>query len=276
MKRILTAAVSVPVALAGVFLLPDRWFFSVLVMVALAGTIEFIRIVGSGDPGRTSLALLLTVPTLAAVMTPGMFPQLGSLAPEAVVLVLAVVFVLGFGSIVVVSNTPVAQGLVALGALAFGTLYLAAPVASLFRLRQLDGPWLLVLCFAIVWLGDTFAYYCGRRWGRNKLAPEISPNKTKEGSIASLIAALVAAAIWSWAITGRVSVKILVFALVVGAAAQMGDLVESLLKRGAGVKDSGTLFPGHGGVLDRLDALFFAAPAAWLFLWLFGESGIVS
>jgi phosphatidate cytidylyltransferase len=154
-------------------------------------------------------------------------------------------------------------------------LYFSVPVASLVRLRQIGGPLLLVLCFAIVWLGDTFAFYCGKRWGRTKLAPSISPNKTREGSIAGLLAGLIAAAVWSWLVLGGVSGKVLLLALVVGAAAQMGDLVESLVKRGAGVKDSGTLFPGHGGVMDRLDALFFAAPAAWISIWILGGMGIV-
>ena len=135
---------------------------------------------------------------------------------------------------------------------------------------------MVLLCVAVVWLGDTFAFYCGRKWGRSKLAPTISPNKTREGSVAGLLAGLLAAAIWSWWVLGAVSGKVLALAVVIGLAAQLGDLVESLLKRGVGVKDSGTLFPGHGGVLDRLDALFFAAPVAWLFVWVLGASDFVS
>lgn len=275
MKRILTAAVSVPLALAGIFLLPDIWFLAVLLLLALFATAEYVRMVSNSQVGRSPLLLILLVPGAAALMTPGVISGVRGLPGADALLILAMVFVLGIGSIVVVSRTPMSGGLAAIGALTFGVLYLSLPVASLIRLRQTGGPWLLVLCVAIVWLGDTFAFYCGSRWGRRKLAPQISPNKTREGSIAGLLAGVFVAAVWSWGTLGTVSIKVLVLAVVVGAAAQMGDLVESLLKRGAGIKDSGAVFPGHGGVLDRLDALFFAAPAMWLYIWLVGNDGIV-
>ncbi len=275
MKRILTAAVSVPVALAGIFWLSDKWFFLVLLVVATLGVSEYVRIVSRSNLGNSPRFLFVLVPVAALLMTPGLMPPMDPLAPQDVLLLTATVLVLGIGSIVVLSKTPVSRGLSAVGALAYGLLYFSVPVASLVRLRQIGGPLLLVLCFAIVWLGDTFAFYCGKRWGRSKLAPSVSPNKTREGAIAGLLAGLMAAAVWSWLVLDSVSGKVLLLALVVGAAAQMGDLVESLLKRGAGVKDSGTLFPGHGGVMDRLDALFFAAPAAWLAIWIMGGMGIV-
>ena len=84
-----------------------------------------------------------------------------------------------------------------------------------------------------------------------------------------------AAAVWSWSILGHIGAKVLLLAVVVGVAAQIGDLVESLFKRGVGIKDSGSLFPGPGGIMDRVDALFFAAPSMWLFLWSAGTRGIV-
>ena len=129
-----------------------------------------------------------------------------------------------------------------------------------------------VLLLAIVWLGDSGAYYIGKTWGRHKLAPRVSPNKTWEGSIASTAAGLLAAAVWSYWRLGEVDGWILLLAGLVSIAAQIGDLVESLLKRGAGVKDSGQILPGHGGMLDRMDALLFAAPVMWLGVELLGAS----
>jgi phosphatidate cytidylyltransferase len=127
----------------------------------------------------------------------------------------------------------------------------------------------------VVWAGDITALYVGRAWGRHKLAPNLSPNKTWEGAIGSLAGSLVAAGgLWSLAAwletlnSARLSYPDevgywLVLACVVNAAAQVGDLAESALKRSAGVKDSGNLLPGHGGVLDRIDALLLAAPVLW-------------
>jgi phosphatidate cytidylyltransferase len=275
MTRILTAAVSVPIALAGMFWLPDAWFFLALIVVAELGTVEYLRIVSQGGIERATRLLLILVPVAAALMTPGVLPRMDPILVPDAILLAAITLTLGVASFVVLARVPVAQGLSTFGAIAFGLLYFSIPVASLVRLRQIGGPWLLVLCVSIVWLGDTFAFYCGRRWGRSKLAPSISPNKTKVGSIAGLIAGLIAATVWSLLVLGELSARVLILAVVVGAAAQMGDLVESLLKRGAGVKDSGTLFPGHGGAMDRLDALFFAAPATWLCVWVMGTKGLV-
>jgi phosphatidate cytidylyltransferase len=257
------------------FWLPDTWFFLVLVFVAELGAAEYVRIVSQTGLGGVVRLLLVLVPLAAALMTPGILSRIDQILVPDAMLLAATVLVLGIGTLVVLSRVPVAQGLSAIGAIGFGLLYFSIPVASLVRLRQIGGPWFLVLLVSIVWLGDTFAFYCGKRWGRSKLAPSISPNKTKEGSLAGLVAGLIAASLWSLLMLGGVSVKVLILAVVVGAAAQMGDLVESLLKRGAGVKDSGKLFPGHGGVMDRLDALFFAAPATWLYVWVMGTVGLV-
>ncbi|MFP5288155.1 MAG: phosphatidate cytidylyltransferase, partial [Thermoanaerobaculia bacterium] len=125
------------------------------------------------------------------------------------------------------------------------------------------------LLMAIVWLGDTAAYYVGSRIGRHKMAPTISPKKSWEGAAAGFFTGVAAAAVWSALRMDRIDLRILAVASLTAAAAQIGDLVESMIKRGAGVKDSGTVLPGHGGVLDRLDAMLFAAPVLLFSLWLF-------
>lgn len=124
----------------------------------------------------------------------------------------------------------------------------------------------------VTWINDSAAYFAGRAWGRRKLIPAVSPGKTVEGAWAGTLAAVVAGALYgALLLGGALDLPIgalggAIGALLVSVAAQIGDLAESLLKREAGVKDSGTIFPGHGGILDRLDALFFAFPVGYFAL----------
>jgi phosphatidate cytidylyltransferase len=149
--------------------------------------------------------------------------------------------------------------------------------------EQENGPSLLLFLFLVVWAGDIAALYVGRAWGRRKLAPSISPGKTWEGSVASVVGsvaiglALVLLAAALSRRNGGLSILLsfpgsimgwVALAVLLNVAAQVGDLVESALKRGAGVKDSGALLPGHGGMLDRIDALLVAAPVLWYALLL--------
>ncbi|HXE30499.1 MAG TPA: phosphatidate cytidylyltransferase, partial [Terriglobales bacterium] len=125
------------------------------------------------------------------------------------------------------------------------------------------GAMWLVFLLVVVWVGDTAALYAGRAWGRHRLAPRVSPGKSWEGAVASMIAAAaVGAGVGAW----QHAYILIPVAIAINIAAQVGDLAESALKRGAGVKDSGTLLPGHGGVLDRIDALLFAAPVLWFYV----------
>jgi phosphatidate cytidylyltransferase len=171
-------------------------------------------------------------------------------------------------------------------AFAFG--YVALPLAFLVQLReQWAGAFLLLYLMLVVWAGDIFAYFVGRSVGRHLMAPRISPKKTWGGAIASLAASLavgwllfnyalpISSALLNAHLIDRKDglfalekqslwVTLLLTAAINGAA-QLGDLVESLIKRGAGVKDSGALLPGHGGMLDRIDALLLAAPVLWYY-----------
>src|SRR4029077_14304263 len=131
--------------------------------------------------------------------------------------------------------------------------------------------WFVVLLLAIVWLGDSAAYYVGSRIGRHKMAPVISPKKSWEGAAASFVVALAAAAVWDICRRGRLEPGLLIGAPLTAVAEPIGDLVESLLKRSSGVKDSGHILPGHGGAFDRVDALLFAAPVLLFSLWVLGE-----
>ncbi len=156
--------------------------------------------------------------------------------------------------------------------LGFGTVYLALPIAAFDQLRARD-PWLVVLLLATVWLTDTGAFLVGSKWGRRKLAPTVSPNKSWEGAWGGLLLGLLAAGLWSWVRTGALEPLWLLAGAAISVAGQLGDLFESMFKRAAGVKDSGALLPGHGGMLDRLDSLIVAAPVLELICRLFYPAG---
>ena len=270
MKRVFTAAVGAPLALAAIFWLPGEWFFLVTLALFLGGAMELVRLSRHHAPERPLWSLLILVPAAAVAMGPWplRLPE-GSPAQAGLLLAAAAVSV-GLGTLVLATRTPTDQAVATLGVLAYAVPYLSLPVASLYHLQRI-GPWVFLALLAIVWLGDTAAFYCGSRWGRHKMAPVVSPNKSWEGAVAGLVVAVLATAAWSWWRLDRLSWPLIALGAVTAVAAQIGDLVESLIKRGAGVKDSGNLFPGHGGVLDRMDALMFAAPVWLLGLWLVGK-----
>lgn len=190
----------------------------------------------------------------------------------------AVVFgILSLGLLVYcVFLRPVEEVMADASASIFCLVYVGFTLLALPALREeANGPSLVAFLLCVVWAGDTAALYIGRAWGRHKLAPTLSPNKSWEGALGSVAGSLLVTGgllalasqlqtwnsvrlsypedVWYW----------LALAVVVNVAGQVGDLAESALKRSAGVKDSGTLLPGHGGILDRIDALLLAAPVLW-------------
>ncbi len=267
MKRLLTAAVGVPLALLAVFRLDSLWFFVVCAVVVGWAAVEFVAIARSWAPAAPMGALPLAALGLAALLAlPHIPPEIAALTVIAVGVALTV----GLGSLVLLAKTPIEQVPAALGALAFGTLYFALPLASVTHLQRQD-PWLVFLLMAIVWLGDTAAFYVGSHWGRRRMAPVVSPNKTWEGALAGLAVGLAATLVWSLLRLGRFELAVLAAGAATAVAAQLGDLVESLFKRASGIKDSGNVLPGHGGLLDRSDALLFATPVLWL-SWLAAQA----
>jgi len=181
-----------------------------------------------------------------------------------------------------------ASGYPAAAAAVFAFAYIAIPMALLVGIRQQPAGaiWTIYTLLA-VWAGDIFAYFVGKSLGRHRMSPHISPKKTWEGAVASIIASVIVGTLWIQHAPGissallRVGLidrrdgmfgleqpllwPIILLSAVVNIAAQLGDLVESLIKRGAGVKDSGTILPGHGGMLDRIDAMLFAVPVVWAY-----------
>ena len=163
----------------------------------------------------------------------------------------------------------------------FALIYVVYPLTLLPLIKaHEDGTGLLLFLFVCVWMGDIAALYIGRNFGKRKLAPSLSPNKTWEGSVASVAGSLACGMGLYYLgqyLTGRgyttlhigwPAWQMVLLAILLNVAAQLGDLLESAIKRGAGVKDSGTLLPGHGGILDRIDALLLAAPVLWYTLLL--------
>jgi phosphatidate cytidylyltransferase len=147
-------------------------------------------------------------------------------------------------------------------------VYLAIPLTTFVGIKGLasGGFWLLFV-LVIVWANDTFAYYTGKLIGTNKLSPVISPNKTYEGAIGGLVGGVIVAFIYNYYFSMGMGFFAVIFvAVVLGIIGISGDLVESLIKRASGVKDSGTLIPGHGGVMDRIDSLIFTVPALYYYL----------
>lgn len=268
--RVATAAVLVPLVLAALFALPPGgWAALVLAAIVLAAA-EWGRLAGFAAAGRAVYAAAVAAPGAALLI---LAPPLASTGwPDPVVLVacgLATLFWLAVALPWVLRRWPARSRLPL--ALA-GIVALSGVWVALVEL-QARSPWLVLAAMAIVWIADTAAYFAGRAFGRRKLAPLVSPGKTWEGVFGALAAvAVYAAAIAPFAHSagyqGRGDAVALVawiaLALALALMSVLGDLYESWLKRQAGVKDSGTLLPGHGGILDRVDALLAAMPPAAL------------
>jgi len=265
MKRILTALVLIPLVLALLFLGP-LWLVTLAAagVAALAGW-EYMGLAERGGAKAPRIAVLAAIVALFA----GGFEWPDQITTTLGLLSLALLVYCTFRS-------PVERVMADASASIFCLLYTGFTLTAVPLLREeSNGPSLLIFLMCVVWAGDITALYVGRAWGRHKMAPSLSPNKSWEGAIGSVAGSLLAAGgllgLAAWLETWN-SAKLsypdeywywLVLAVVVNVAAQVGDLAESALKRSVGVKDSGTLVPGHGGVLDRVDALLLAAPVLW-------------
>ena len=177
-------------------------------------------------------------------------------------------FVLGVAVLTLRTKRPLVEALPAAGISASGLILIAFPLSYALRLHGLrvQGRPLLLFALVITWVGDSAAYFVGRSIGKHALAPRLSPKKTWEGTVASFLGALIVAVIFARFMTVPLP-HLLGMAAVGNVAGQVGDLLESAYKRSSGIKDSGSLLPGHGGVLDRIDALILAIPVVWYY-WI--------
>ncbi len=282
MQRVVTAVLGLPILLAAVFLLPSDFFFGLVVLMMDWAALEYVRIARAWAPGAPLRAILVLVPlaavALAVATSPGASGTsaglVSALASPGPLLATVLLLTVGTAVVVLLGRTPPSEALPALGAFGFGVPYFALGIVAAYRLQHLD-PWLLFLGLMLIFAGDTAAYYVGSAVGRHKMAPVVSPNKSWEGSAAGFAAAVGVAALWAWLRLGAVPWELLAVAAATAVAAQLGDLAESMLKRGSGIKDSGTLLPGHGGMLDRADAALFALPVLLAGVWWIGPERLM-
>jgi phosphatidate cytidylyltransferase len=291
MKRVLTAAVLVPVVLLIVFKAPWPLFVLAIAAVVILTLREYLNVTEAyGIKPFRWMSYVLAI-LVMLTFTIGNFPWLvpsfvrGVLSWSGLCYLLPVIY--GFP---VVFRKDMRMAVPAAAMSVFGVIYIAASLGLLIRLRHLpQAEYLTVFILFSVWGGDIAAYYVGKNIGRRKLAPVVSPNKSWEGAIASVVAS-VGIALLVFHFRDSINalfthepdapalqpdrlgwIEIVLLGVITNVAAQFGDLFESALKRGAGVKDSGTLLPGHGGLLDRIDALLFAVPVVWYYANLTGQ-----
>jgi phosphatidate cytidylyltransferase len=275
--RILTAAVLIPFVVAAV------WWGSTSLVAALGGVVAVLAMLEFFALGARlnlkaygwwtsfcALGIFLQQWAASAAQSYQVgrnlrltqFPAMRELPLELVFFV----FLLGCAATIFASQRPLADALGDIGISSAGLVFIALPLSAVVRIHAVPiiGPKLLLFTLLLVWIGDTLAYFVGRSFGRIPMAAQLSPKKTWEGAAANLLgSAVIGVALFGW--LNIDAFHAVIMACLANVAGQAGDLLKSAYKRGAGVKDSGTLLPGHGGVLDRIDALILAAPVVWYY-----------
>ena len=280
LRRVLTAALLIPIVVALVWLGPPELLAAVAAGIAILALVEFFHLSERmGLRGFREWTIFCSCLIFYAQYSTGLEQThyfsggisvvrnfTGTVTIETVLLV----FLFGCIVIGVFTRRPLAEILPGLASSAAGLIFVALPFSYLVRINEVggEGRILVIFTLCIVWAGDMLAYFVGRFLGRLPMAPALSPKKTWEGAFANVIASLlVALAFARWMQVDTMA--LVVVAALANIAGQAGDLIESAYKRGAAVKDSGGLLPGHGGVLDRVDSLILAAPATWVLIgWL--------
>lgn len=253
MKRLVTALFLIPTVLYVVYLGPPWLLFGVTALVALICYSEYAGIAagyGIAKPGPVGYA--------AGLLVLAMRPQDATLVFTLLALI----------ALLLALRRDLVKTLANAAFLLFGIVYIFGSWKFAILLRAESAHW-LAYGLVLNWVGDACAYYVGKSMGRHALAPTISPKKTWEGSVASLGGSVIFGIVYLNRALPAVSLlEAGLLSVVVNIAGQAGDLAESALKRGAGVKDSSTLLPGHGGLLDRVDSSLFALPVVYLKLYL--------
>ena len=279
--RLLTAAVLIPVVVALVWWAPPIALAGIAAIVAILALVEFLnlgeRIGLRGFKLWTYFCTVLVfyaqfslgrieTHTLAGGISMVRDATGGTLSIEAALLI----FLFGCVILGLVTKRPLHEVLPAISIGSAALLFVVLPFSYIVRLDEIEpvGRQLVLFTLVLVWAGDMLAYFVGKSLGRVPMAPMLSPKKTWEGALGNVLASMIVAVLFAkWMQTDVIT--LLVIAGVANIAGQAGDLIESAYKRGAAVKDSGSLLPGHGGMLDRIDSLILATPAVWiLYQWL--------
>ena len=289
-KRIVTAVVLIPLVLLLVLKAPAFLLVIVAAAVALLAVAEFLKLATSYGVQPLSqltyafIALFFVFVIVASTNSTPLMEATSLLYGIALTATLAPFIFLTAA----MRRADLTTGYPAAAASVVAFTFIALPMALLVEIRRQPAGaiWVIYLLLA-VWAGDIFAYFVGKSLGRHRMSPRISPKKTWEGAIASILASILVGTLWfqnapqisaAFLRVGLIDRRsgmfgleqphlwpIILLSAVVNIAAQLGDLVESLIKRGAGVKDSGSILPGHGGMLDRIDAMLFAIPVVWAY-----------
>jgi phosphatidate cytidylyltransferase len=247
MKRVVTALFLVPIAVYTALFAPPWFVIIVVAIVAALAFREYAAITESFAPLGYVAGILILI------------------APQHETILLMILSTLAAMCLMLAADD-LGKGLARVSALAMGIVYVFGSWKTGLLLHDINPHWLM-FGLMINWVGDTGAYYVGKNFGRHKLAPMVSPGKTWEGAAASVVTGVAFGMIYlPLAIKGTSLVVAGLLALAANVAGQVGDLAESAIKRGAGVKDSGSLLPGHGGLLDRLDSSMFALPVLYTLL----------
>jgi len=290
LKRVATAVVLIPIVLGLVLRAPIAALAAVAGLVALLAVEELLRLSEAYGirPLRWPTLIFVALFFLLLGFDVGAGKPLLSTAAFACGAALAATLAAFVFLSIAMRRADLTRAFPAALVSAFAFIYVSLPLAMLVQVRQQwSGAFLVLYLLLVVWAGDVFAYFIGRSLGRAPMSPRISPKKTWEGALASMAASLIVGMLlYNYALpvssallnahlitreNGFFALEkpplwpALLLSALINIAAQLGDLVESLIKRGAGVKDSGTILPGHGGMLDRVDALLFAAPVLWYY-----------
>jgi phosphatidate cytidylyltransferase len=261
MMRVVSALVLLPVVIGTVWFLPSIWTLVLALIAAALAFDEYARI--AGVLGARVPRLLSGAAVLAACAAAG-----GIHLPVNVVLLTAM---MAIGAVAVGAGEPGPAMLRDAAASLFPVFYIGLPLGALAGVREIAGREAVLLLMATIVISDSAQYYCGRAFGRRPLAPAISPKKTVEGAVGGVLFGTAAMTLIGMRVfTATPMVVLVLVAATIVALGIVGDLFESLLKRSAGVKDSSSLIPGHGGVLDRIDSWLFAAPMYYVFVLYLG------
>jgi phosphatidate cytidylyltransferase len=282
-KRVATAAVLIPVVVGLVLFASTAIVAVVLALVILLALFEYFAL-GDAMGHRAyrfwTATCALVVLYLQWLTTAIRFGEFGGITQPAHLAWLLhrfipraedgiFLFVIGIAVLTLATKRPIVEALPSAGISASGLLLVAFPLTYAIRLHALgrEGPRLLLFTLCVIWASDTVAYFVGRAVGKHPFAPHLSPKKTWEGAVAGFASCIAVA--FAFVHFLSIPVTVLLGAAAIGnLAGQAGDLLESAYKRSAGVKDSGALLPGHGGILDRIDALILAIPVVWYYFVL--------
>ena len=269
--RVITALFLFPITLYCILFLSNAYFALVMGIVTLIAAYEWAGLAGFNTPARKMAFVLIVATTIYSVWLINFM-----LSSDAMNLIAAIFW---FFCTILVFKYPnsaflwkdktfviAIMGMFLLLFTWYALISIHAIEGLQFAQQSIDGPYIMLFCMMLIWAADTGAYFAGKRFGKNKLAPQISPGKSWEGVYGGSILALVVASCCSvfYQLTVEDYFNIIIISIVTIAFSVVGDLMESMFKRQAGVKDSGNILPGHGGMLDRIDGVIAAVPVFFI------------